>query len=118
MCRATLRWWRTSRTTLRHQFCVSSLEGPFRPSTLVLMVQREVGERLGGEARQDERAVGFRSVVCACRYRSAGATNIVHAAPAVSSVILRLRMHDNPPIPSDELPYLFRGGEGWIWRET
>jgi 16S rRNA (adenine1518-N6/adenine1519-N6)-dimethyltransferase len=84
------------------------LEGPHRPDSLVLMVQREVGERLAA-------VPGHMSALSVITQIHA-AVEIVRAVPAssflpppeVQSVVLRLRLHDVPPVPVEEQPYLFR----------
>lgn len=84
------------------------LEHRARPRSMVLMVQREVGERLAaGPGRLSALAV-FAQV-----HAQIDVVRIVPAAsflppPAVDSAVLRLRVLPEPLIPVDEQPYFFR----------
>jgi 16S rRNA (adenine1518-N6/adenine1519-N6)-dimethyltransferase len=83
------------------------LEGPYRPSTLVLMVQREVGERLAAKPGKMSALSVFAQVYARVEVmRQVPATSFL-PPPDVASAILRLRVHENPPVPVDELSYLF-----------
>jgi 16S rRNA (adenine1518-N6/adenine1519-N6)-dimethyltransferase len=83
------------------------LEGRHRPSAMVLMVQREVGERLAAKpGKMSALSVFAQAYAQVDIVRQVPATSFL-PPPEVASAILRLRVHDNPPIPVDELPYLF-----------
>ena len=83
------------------------LEGTWKPRVLVLMVQREVGERLSATPGNMSALSVFAQVYASVEVvRQVPATSFM-PPPDVASSIIRLRLHEKPPIPNLELPYLF-----------
>ena len=83
------------------------LEGEAKPRTMVLMVQREVGERLAaGPGRMSALTVFAQAYATVEIVRLVPATSFM-PPPDVASAIIRLRLHPVPPVPMPELPYLF-----------
>jgi 16S rRNA (adenine1518-N6/adenine1519-N6)-dimethyltransferase len=83
------------------------LEGRHRPRTLVLMVQREVGERLAAiPGKMSALSVFAQAYASVEVVRSVPASSFM-PQPEVASSIIRLRVHDTLPVPEPELPYLF-----------
>jgi 16S rRNA (adenine1518-N6/adenine1519-N6)-dimethyltransferase len=84
------------------------LEGPLRPRTLVLMVQREVGERLAARPGKMSALSVFSQVYATVEIvRQVPPTSFL-PPPEVASSIVRLQVHETPPVPNPELPYLFK----------
>jgi 16S rRNA (adenine1518-N6/adenine1519-N6)-dimethyltransferase len=82
------------------------LQGPLRPRTLVLMVQREVGERLAARAGKMSALSVFAQVHASVEVvRHVPASSFL-PPPEVASSVIRLRVHETPPVPAAELPYL------------
>lgn len=83
------------------------LEGAPKPRALVLMVQREVGERLAaGPGKMSALTVFAQSYATVEVVRLVPASSFM-PPPEVASAIIRLRLHESPPVPEPELPYLF-----------
>ncbi len=83
------------------------LEAPRKPRTLVLMVQREVGERLAAAPGKMSALSVFAQVHASVEIvRQVPATSFI-PPPDVASAIIRLKLHVSPPVPEMELPYLF-----------
>jgi 16S rRNA (adenine1518-N6/adenine1519-N6)-dimethyltransferase len=71
------------------------------------MVQREVGERLAAVPGKMSALSVFAQVYAGVEViRHVPATSFL-PAPDVDSSIVRLTAHQAPPVPSEELPYLF-----------
>jgi 16S rRNA (adenine1518-N6/adenine1519-N6)-dimethyltransferase len=84
------------------------LEGPYRPRSLVLMVQREVGERLAAQPGHMSALAVYTQVRAAVQLvRLVPATSFL-PPPAVASSVLRLVVRDQPPVPVSEQPFMFR----------
>ncbi len=84
------------------------LEGRHRPASLLLMVQREVGERLAATPGQMSALSVFAQVLARVEIiRRVPATSFL-PAPEVDSALIRLRRHEILPVPQEEQPYLFR----------
>ncbi|HWE61493.1 MAG TPA: 16S rRNA (adenine(1518)-N(6)/adenine(1519)-N(6))-dimethyltransferase RsmA [Chloroflexota bacterium] len=84
------------------------LEGPYRPTSLILMVQREVGERLAATPGKMSALAVFTQIHARVEIvRTVPATSFL-PSPEVDSVVLRLRLLAEPPVPPEEQPYLFR----------
>jgi 16S rRNA (adenine1518-N6/adenine1519-N6)-dimethyltransferase len=84
------------------------LEGPWRPALIVLMVQKEVAERLAAQP-------GNMSLlgVMAQFYARVEIVRVVPAssflpAPQVDSAIVRLRRHEMPPVTVDNVDRFFK----------
>jgi 16S rRNA (adenine1518-N6/adenine1519-N6)-dimethyltransferase len=74
---------------------------------MVLMVQREVGERLAaGPGKMSALSVFAQAYAAVEIVRLVPPTSFM-PPPDVASVIIRLRLHEDPPIPAAELPYVF-----------
>ncbi|MDB5075984.1 MAG: rsmA [Chloroflexi bacterium] len=83
------------------------LEGAHRPKTLVLMVQREVGERLAAAPGKMSALSVFSQLYANVEIiRHVPATSFM-PAPEVASTIIRLTVHEELPVPEGELPYFF-----------
>jgi 16S rRNA (adenine1518-N6/adenine1519-N6)-dimethyltransferase len=84
------------------------LEGPWRPALIVLMVQKEVAERLAAQPGDMSR-LG----VMAQFYARVEIVRVVPAssflpAPQVDSAIVRLRRHEMPPVTVDNVDRFFK----------
>jgi 16S rRNA (adenine1518-N6/adenine1519-N6)-dimethyltransferase len=84
------------------------LEGPQRPALIVLMVQKEVAERLAAQPG-DMSLLG----VMAQFYARVEIVRVVPAssflpAPQVDSAIVRLRRHEMPPVTVDNVERFFK----------
>jgi 16S rRNA (adenine1518-N6/adenine1519-N6)-dimethyltransferase len=84
------------------------LEGPQRPALIVLMVQKEVAERLAAQPG-DMSLLG----VMAQFYARVEIVRVVPAssflpAPEVDSAIVRLRRHEMPPVMVDDIDRFFK----------
>ena len=84
------------------------LEGPHRPSGLILMVQREVGERLAAVPGEMSALSVFAQVHAKIEIVRVVPASSFLPAPKVDSVILRLRLRPDPPVPPPDQPFLFR----------
>jgi 16S rRNA (adenine1518-N6/adenine1519-N6)-dimethyltransferase len=72
------------------------------------MVQREVGERLAAQpGRMSALAVVTQIHASVEIVRAVPASSFL-PPPKVDSVVLRLRVREQPPVPAEEQPYLFR----------
>ena len=84
------------------------LEGAHRPVALVLMIQREVGERLAAAPGEMSALTVFTQVHARVEIvRTVPPTSFM-PPPEVSSAIVRLTLWPEPPVPLSEQPYLFR----------
>lgn len=83
------------------------LESDAKPRAMVLMVQREVGERLAaGPGRMSALTVFAQAYAAVEVVRLVPPTSFM-PPPEVASAIIRLRLHESPPVPMLELPYVF-----------
>lgn len=84
------------------------LEGTYRPSSLILLVQREVGERLAASPGQMSALAVMTQIQATVQIvRAVPATSFL-PPPEVDSVVMRLRVRTEPAVPVEEQPYVFR----------
>lgn len=84
------------------------LEAPRPPESLVLMVQREVGERLAATPGKMSLLAVFAQIYSQITVvRTVPATSFL-PPPAVDSAVLRLDRLPAPSVPPDQLPFFFR----------
>jgi 16S rRNA (adenine1518-N6/adenine1519-N6)-dimethyltransferase len=84
------------------------LEGPYRPRALVLMVQREVGERLAARPGHMSALSVFTQVQAAVQILRIVPPSSFLPPPAVASSVLRLVVRDQPPVAPEDQPFMFR----------
>ena len=84
------------------------LEGPYQPTSLLLMVQKEVGERLAARPGEMSALSVFAKVLaCVEVLRTVPASSFL-PPPEVDSAVIRLRLHERPLVPRGDRPFLFR----------
>jgi 16S rRNA (adenine1518-N6/adenine1519-N6)-dimethyltransferase len=83
------------------------LEGPARPRSLVLMVQSEVGDRLAAPPGKMSALSVFAQVYASVEVLRRVPPSSFLPPPEVASAVIRLVVHEQPPVPAAELPYLF-----------
>ena len=84
------------------------LEGPYRPRSMVLMVQREVGERLAAAPGEMSALSVFTQLNASVRIlRAVPATSFL-PPPEVASVVLKLTVQQAPLVPLAEQAFFFR----------
>jgi 16S rRNA (adenine1518-N6/adenine1519-N6)-dimethyltransferase len=84
------------------------LEADTPPESLVLMVQREVGERLAATPGRMSMLAVFAQIYTRVQVmRIVPATSFL-PPPAVASAVIRLQRLEMPAIPPDDLPFFFR----------
>jgi 16S rRNA (adenine1518-N6/adenine1519-N6)-dimethyltransferase len=84
------------------------LEGPLQPTSLILMVQKEVGERLAAEPGALSAIAVFAQVRAQVEIvRQVPATSFL-PQPKVDSVVLRLRVREMPLVPRADQPFLYK----------
>lgn len=84
------------------------LEGAYRPRALVLMVQREVGERLAARPGHMSALTVFTQVQAIVQILRIVPPSSFLPPPAVASSVLRLVVRDQPPVAPEDQPFLFR----------
>ncbi|HVC80634.1 MAG TPA: 16S rRNA (adenine(1518)-N(6)/adenine(1519)-N(6))-dimethyltransferase RsmA [Chloroflexota bacterium] len=84
------------------------LEGPYQPTSLILMVQKEVGERLAALPGEMSALTVFAQVLARIEVLRRVPPSSFMPPPEVESAIVRLRVHETPAIPRDDHPFLFR----------
>jgi len=84
------------------------LEGPYQPTSLILMVQKEVGERLAALPGEMSALTVFAQVLARIEVLRRVPPSSFMPAPEVESAIVRLRVHETPIIPRPDHPFLFR----------
>ncbi len=83
------------------------LERVARPRAMILMVQREVGERLAARPGKMSALTVFAQVYATVELVRVVSASSFMPPPEVASAIIRLRLHESPPVPYAELPYFF-----------
>ena len=84
------------------------LEGRCRPGELLLMVQKEVAQRLTATPGKMSALSIFTQVQANVEIvRTVPASSFL-PPPAVDSAVVRLTLHGTPPVPVEEQEYLFR----------
>ncbi|MGH2345672.1 MAG: 16S rRNA (adenine(1518)-N(6)/adenine(1519)-N(6))-dimethyltransferase RsmA [Chloroflexota bacterium] len=84
------------------------LEGPHRPSALILMVQKEVGERLAAGPGALSAIALFAQVQAHVDIlRQVPATSFV-PQPKVDSAVVRLRLRETPLVPRADQQFLYK----------
>ncbi len=84
------------------------LEGPYQPTALILMVQKEVGERLAALPGEMSALTVFAQVLARIEILRRVPPSSFMPSPEVDSAIVRLRVHDTPVVPRADHPFLFR----------
>lgn len=84
------------------------LEGPYRPTALLLMVQKEVGERLAARPGDMSALAVFTQVLARVEIIRRVPASSFLPAPEVDSAVVRLTLHHAPLVPPAEQPFLFR----------
>ncbi len=84
------------------------LEGPYQPTSLILMVQKEVGERLAAGPGEMSAIALFAQVVAHVEIlRHVPATSFL-PPPKVDSSVVRLRLRAEPVVPRADQPFLYK----------
>jgi 16S rRNA (adenine1518-N6/adenine1519-N6)-dimethyltransferase len=84
------------------------LEGPCQPTSLILMVQKEVGERLAAGPGEMSALAIFAQVQAQVEIlRHVPATSFL-PPPKVDSSVVRLRLRADPLIPRVDQPFLYK----------
>lgn len=84
------------------------LEGLYRPIEVLLMVQKEVAQRLAATPGKMSALAVFTQVQAKVEIVRIVPASSFMPSPAVDSALVRLTLHDVPPVPAEEQGYLFR----------